>query len=147
MDVFSLPAVDQIVDLALAEDLGRGDLTTRLTVPAERRAYAEIVAKQAGVLAGVPLVRKVYQRLNGAQVTVKEEAADGETFEAGTAELREVEADHGPAESQPGEPEPVAESLEHPLRELQRARRRRVATGQQRGLRGDRQGPRHQRGS
>ena len=84
MDVFSLPAVERIVDLALAEDLGRGDLTTRLTVPAERRAYAEIVAKQEGVLAGVPLVRKVYERLGDSEVSVKEELADGEMFVPGS---------------------------------------------------------------
>jgi len=84
MDIFSLPAVEKIVDLALAEDLGRGDLTTRLTVPTERRGYAEIVAKQEGLLAGMPLLRKVYERLGGSLVTVSDELADGEMFLPGT---------------------------------------------------------------
>ncbi len=41
-----------IMALALAEDVGRGDVTTRLTVPAGARARARLRQKGAGVLAG-----------------------------------------------------------------------------------------------
>jgi nicotinate-nucleotide pyrophosphorylase (carboxylating) len=83
MTVFELPAVERIVELALAEDLGRGDVTTQLSVPAGVRAHGEILAKQEGVLAGAPLVRKVYECLGGPPVTVQEVVPEGDTFLAG----------------------------------------------------------------
>lgn len=76
MDVFDLPAVDALVRTALAEDLGSGDLTTRLTVPPEKRARAEIAAKEAAVIAGLPLIRKVCT-VAGGHVDVREQVSDG----------------------------------------------------------------------
>jgi nicotinate-nucleotide pyrophosphorylase (carboxylating) len=49
---------------AVAEDIGRGDITTTAIVPAEARARAAIVAKQAGILAGMPLIREVKRVLD-----------------------------------------------------------------------------------
>jgi hypothetical protein len=49
-----LPAeVHELIRLALAEDIGAGDVTVRYFVPAEARARAVILAKEPGVLAGV----------------------------------------------------------------------------------------------
>jgi nicotinate-nucleotide pyrophosphorylase (carboxylating) len=63
-------AVDAIVRLALAEDIGRGDLTTDATVRAGTNAAAEIVQKQAGVLCGLPIVEAVFRAVDPAvQVT------------------------------------------------------------------------------
>src|SRR5262245_41592298 len=76
MDVFDLPAVVDLLRLALAEDLGAGDLTTRLTVPAGTAARAAIRAKQAAVIAGIPIVRKICD-LVGGEVEVKERIGDG----------------------------------------------------------------------
>jgi nicotinate-nucleotide pyrophosphorylase (carboxylating) len=64
------------VRTALAEDLGAGDLTSRLTIAADCRARAEIAAKETAVAAGIPLVRKVYAALGGG-VDVREALADG----------------------------------------------------------------------
>jgi nicotinate-nucleotide pyrophosphorylase (carboxylating) len=74
--IFDLPAVNALVQAALAEDLGAGDLTTRLTVPAGRRARADISAKENAVIAGVPLIRKVCAAAGGA-VEVGERVEDG----------------------------------------------------------------------
>ena len=49
-----------IIRLALAEDVGRGDITTEATVAAETTATAEILQKQAGVLCGLPVVEAVF---------------------------------------------------------------------------------------
>ena len=69
----SLPAsadVQAIVRLALAEDIGRGDLTTEATVAPDARAQAEILQKAAGVVCGLPLVQAVFAALdNRVQVT------------------------------------------------------------------------------
>jgi len=51
-----------LVDAALAEDLGRGDLTTAATVPVDHEIAARIVAKSGGVLAGREVAAYVFQR-------------------------------------------------------------------------------------
>ena len=83
MTVFDLPAVRTLVAAALAEDIGRGDLTTQLTVPAGLRATAALVAKQAGVLAGGPLVDRVFAALGARDVAITHHASDGSSFAAG----------------------------------------------------------------
>lgn len=82
MDVFDLPAIDSLVRTALAEDLGAGDLTTRLTVPAEKRARAEISAKENAVIAGLPLIRKVCAAVGG-KIDVREHVSDGTRVTSG----------------------------------------------------------------
>lgn len=49
-----------IIQWALDEDIGSGDITTRLTVPETARAEGGFYAKQDLVLAGVELLREMY---------------------------------------------------------------------------------------
>ncbi|HEX2207325.1 MAG TPA: carboxylating nicotinate-nucleotide diphosphorylase [Longimicrobium sp.] len=71
-----------LIDAALAEDVGPGDFTTLWTVPAERRAEARIVAKASGVIAGSGVAAEVFRRVDPSlQVTV--DAADGAAVEPG----------------------------------------------------------------
>jgi len=65
MDIFDLTIVDTLVRNALAEDLGGGDLTTRLTVAKDTRARAEIAAKETVIVAGLPVIRKVCSAVGG----------------------------------------------------------------------------------
>ena len=52
--------VDAIIRLALNEDVGRGDITTESTVPADATATAEIYQKAPGVVCGLPVVQAVF---------------------------------------------------------------------------------------
>ncbi|MBV9168910.1 MAG: carboxylating nicotinate-nucleotide diphosphorylase [Chloroflexi bacterium] len=62
---FSLSGdVENVVERALAEDIGRGDITTEATVPPEAVATAEILQKAPGVLCGLPVVKTVFGRLD-----------------------------------------------------------------------------------
>src|SRR5215470_172995 len=83
MTVFELPAVRELIEAALAEDIGRGDITTELTVPATLRATAVIVAKEAGVLAGAPMVDGVFAALGARDLSVAHHSSDGSGFAAG----------------------------------------------------------------
>lgn len=74
--------LEEIVRLALAEDVGAGDATTRAAVPAERRATARILAKAPGVLAGTEAVREVYRQLDP-EVRIEWVADDGTATAAG----------------------------------------------------------------
>jgi nicotinate-nucleotide pyrophosphorylase (carboxylating) len=53
-----------LISLALDEDRGAGDWTTRWTVPARTRVKGTIVAKADGVIAGVALAAAVFLRLD-----------------------------------------------------------------------------------
>src|SRR5258708_4819637 len=56
--------VDETVTRALAEDLGRaGDVTSTATIPEETQARAVVVARAAGVVAGLPLVAAAFRKL------------------------------------------------------------------------------------
>src|SRR5262245_8471717 len=68
--------VDAIMRLALAEDVGRGDITTEATVPLDAVATAHILQKAPGVLCGLPVVEAVFARLDP-RVTVTRLAAEG----------------------------------------------------------------------
>lgn len=83
MTTLELPQVDTLLRAALAEDIGRGDITTRLTVPPAARATGTLLAKQHGVLAGLPLVVRVFALIS-AEVRVRELARDGDGFAPGT---------------------------------------------------------------
>lgn len=64
---FSLPAtlVTTAVNQALAEDLGlAGDITTEATVPAHAHASAALVARRAGVVAGLEVAEAAFRRLD-----------------------------------------------------------------------------------
>jgi nicotinate-nucleotide pyrophosphorylase (carboxylating) len=65
MNVFDLPEVGALLRRALAEDLGAGDVTSRLTVPPATTARAEIMAKEQLIIAGVPLIRKTAEACGG----------------------------------------------------------------------------------
>jgi nicotinate-nucleotide pyrophosphorylase (carboxylating) len=72
----------ELIDAALAEDVGPGDFTTLWTVPEDRRAEARIVAKASGVIAGSEVAVEVFRRVDPSlRVTV--DAADGTAVEPG----------------------------------------------------------------
>jgi nicotinate-nucleotide pyrophosphorylase (carboxylating) len=72
--------VDAIIRLALAEDVGRGDLTTEATVAPGAMATAELLQKAPGVVCGLPVVAAVFARLNP-HVHVTHQAEEG-SFDA-----------------------------------------------------------------
>ena len=52
--------VKPIIDLALAEDLGQGDITSNLLIPPQLRGRAHILAKAKGILAGGEVAKQVF---------------------------------------------------------------------------------------
>lgn len=74
--------MDQLIDLALAEDLPAGDITTEAVVPAGEQARAVFLAKQNGVLAGIEVAARVFIRLDP-EVEFRKKLEDGQEFEPG----------------------------------------------------------------
>jgi nicotinate-nucleotide pyrophosphorylase (carboxylating) len=58
--------IDELIDRALAEDVGPGDATTEATVDADARAVARITQKEPGVISGIAVAAAVFQRLDPA---------------------------------------------------------------------------------
>lgn len=81
--------VDEILQRALLEDVGTGDITTLLTVPEGIEAYGEFVATQEGVLAGIPIAERVFHHVD-ARVRLEPLVKEGQHFSANTllAEVR-----------------------------------------------------------
>jgi nicotinate-nucleotide pyrophosphorylase (carboxylating) len=85
-DAFVSPLViDEAVTRALDEDLGRaGDVTSIATIPAGTNGRAMIVARQAGVIAGLPLVEACFRRLDPT-IAIAARSRDGTDVAARTA--------------------------------------------------------------
>ncbi len=80
----TLQAVDQLIRLALHEDLGdRGDVTSMATLPDGMAARAVMTAKEAGIIAGLPVVDMVFRAVDP-EVTVRWLVGDGARVTAGT---------------------------------------------------------------
>lgn len=76
--------VEPVVRAALEEDLGRaGDITSDLTVPAEQRSAARLVARKAGTIAG-SIAAECAFRLVDPETRFRAEVPDGGKAEAGT---------------------------------------------------------------
>jgi nicotinate-nucleotide pyrophosphorylase (carboxylating) len=61
---FSSEELRELVIQTLAEDLGQGDLTTRVTLPGAMAARGTFNSKQQLVVAGLPVARKVFETLD-----------------------------------------------------------------------------------
>ena len=86
--------VDREVRRFLAEDVGRGDVTSERVVPKAARAGGDMVARQACVVAGLPLAKTVFLVIDP-EVAVTERVTDGDRVAAG-AVLAHVEGPAGP---------------------------------------------------
>jgi len=75
-------ATAELITLALNEDIGRGDITTRATIALSSRGRAVITAKEPLVLCGVELIRYIYHRIDPA-VKVVPARADGAALKKG----------------------------------------------------------------
>ncbi len=57
--------IEAIIRNALAEDIGKGDVTTDCIVPSGMIFTGQFITKENGVLAGLPVAQKTFQLLNG----------------------------------------------------------------------------------
>ena len=74
------PDVRGAIRRALAEDVGTGDVTTERIVPASAAMRGTIIARQAGVVAGLDVARQVYLEFDPA-VSFESAAAEGDRIE------------------------------------------------------------------
>lgn len=54
--------IDRLIDLAIEEDIATGDVTTNSIIPAHSRAVAEMKMKADGVISGLAIAKRVYEK-------------------------------------------------------------------------------------
>ena len=72
----------RLIDAALVEDIGEGDVTSEYFVPADRRIRAFIVAREDGVLSGVKVAVEVFQKVDES-IDVRAMLSDGARVTSG----------------------------------------------------------------
>jgi len=71
--------IDSIIDAALQEDMPQGDITSENIIQVDSRSRAIILAKENGILAGLDVARRVFEKIDPG-VEFKKEKNDGQKF-------------------------------------------------------------------
>ena len=77
-----IPYVDELIELAIKEDLGDGDHTSLCCIPAEERGRMRLLCKQEGIIAGIEVARRVLERLD-ANMVLDQRIEDGTRVKPG----------------------------------------------------------------
>jgi nicotinate-nucleotide pyrophosphorylase (carboxylating) len=77
------PEVEQLIDLALREDIGAGDVTAEYFVPADVQSRAFMLVKDSGVITGLDIAEQIFSKIDPSIVT-RQLVADGSVVTHGT---------------------------------------------------------------
>lgn len=69
--------VKPIIEIALKEDIGEGDITTLRVIPADIECTAVIFAKAPGIIAGLPVAEQVFQAVDKRLITDRKVSEGG----------------------------------------------------------------------
>jgi len=82
MNAHQIKSAQILIDLALRDDVGDGDITTDNIIPAGTRRKAIMVAKADGVIAGLPVAEMVFRKLDPEMIWT-EKIPDGSRVKTG----------------------------------------------------------------
>ena len=57
-------SIDPLIELAFAEDIGIGDITTEATVSPLQEGVGTILTETEGVIAGLPIAQRIFEKLD-----------------------------------------------------------------------------------
>ena len=77
-----IPFVEELIELAIKEDIGDGDHTSLSTIPADARGKMKLLVKQDGIIAGIEVAVAVFRRLDES-IEIDLRVADGEKVKVG----------------------------------------------------------------
>ncbi len=77
-----LPYVEELIELAIKEDIGDGDHTSLASIPAGERGRMKLLVKQEGIIAGIEIAQMVMRRLDP-EVKFEQIINDGEMVKPG----------------------------------------------------------------
>ncbi len=76
-DALAPDTLDTLIEAALAEDIGGGDVTTNAVIPADMTCRGKIVCKENGVIAGLSIAARVFALVDE-RITFDAKTKDGE---------------------------------------------------------------------
>ena len=82
LPTISWKQVETMIDQALAEDLGSGDITTDVLIPDDLEGRAVVIARGEGIAAGIGVAGLVFRRLD-AELNFEELVSDGTRVQPG----------------------------------------------------------------
>ena len=77
-----IPFVEELIELAIKEDIGDGDHTSLSTIPADARGRMKLLVKQDGIIAGIEVAVAVFRRLDES-IEIDLKVADGDQVKVG----------------------------------------------------------------
>ena len=81
--------LDVLLDHALSEDIGIGDITTEATIPPSQNAIGILTAKSEGVVAGLPVAEKTFAKIDSS-LEFRSKVKEGDSVSLGSS-IAEVE--------------------------------------------------------
>jgi len=93
MDI-NLRAIRDLLEMALREDIGSGDITSESVVPADTMAKGTILSKSEGIIAGLDVAGEIF-RMVDPEVDFRKLVSDGEQIH----QKQEIATAEGPARS------------------------------------------------
>ncbi|MEA4868791.1 MAG: L-aspartate oxidase [Rikenellaceae bacterium] len=81
-DMSAQNLIDKLIELAIEEDAGKGDITTNSLVPLNYMATATLTAKEAGVICGMEIAHRVFEHFDS-EIVFKPYITDGHKVEKG----------------------------------------------------------------
>jgi nicotinate-nucleotide pyrophosphorylase (carboxylating) len=81
--MLEMRVVDEVIEAALAEDIGTGDITTLSTIPEETVISGRFLAKEEGVICGLEVAGRVFEIMDP-MISFEPLMTDGTRFERGT---------------------------------------------------------------
>jgi nicotinate-nucleotide pyrophosphorylase (carboxylating) len=79
MFIMGTQEFDSIIEAALREDMPEGDVTSESIIPANARSEAYFLAKEDGVLAGLPVASRVFEKIDPSIIFI-ERFREGSAF-------------------------------------------------------------------
>ncbi len=77
-----IPFVNELIELAIREDIGDGDHTSLSTIPADSHGRMKLLVKQDGIIAGIEIAKIVLQRLDS-EIVFEQLINDGDRVSVG----------------------------------------------------------------
>lgn len=82
-EMLNFRLIDPLIELAFAEDIGIGDITTEATVSPLQRGLGTLLTETKGVIAGLPVAQRVFEKLDP-DLDFQMLVADGDSVESMT---------------------------------------------------------------
>lgn len=75
--------IGRLIDIAIREDIGQGDITSEACIPDSAHTYGVLVMRQSGMVAGLPYLESIFKKVDP-RIAVEIHIAEGSSHKAGT---------------------------------------------------------------